>query len=173
MEFPPCPFWDFSLQAYGSDGVAPACLKLQERHGIDVNILLYCIWAGHIGNRLNKEQIAILTASVGEWHGAVVRSLRQARKQMKTPLDGQAPSPLTLDLRARIQKLEIDAEHIEQLRLHASLENAEFIAADPGVDLAKCNAIDYFSFLEIEPDDEDHQILCIVCGPATDLGRRP
>jgi len=173
VEFPPCPFWDFSLQAYGSDGVAPACLKLQERHGIDVNMLLYCVWAGHIGNRLHQEHVAILAAAVGEWHGTVVRSLRRARKRMKTPMDGQPPSPLSLDLRARVQKLEIDAEHIEQLRLHASLAAVECVTADPGVDLAERNAIGYFSFLEIDPDDEDHQFLRIVCGAAADPGHRP
>ena len=173
MEFPPCPFWDFSLHAYGSDGVAPACLKLQERHSIDVNILLYCVWAGHIGNRLNKEQIAILAAAVGEWHSAVVLSLRRARKRMKTAMDGQPPSPLSLELRARVQKLEIDAEHIEQVRLHAALETVDSATADPGADLARHNAVDYFSFLEIEPDEEDHQSLHTVCRPAAVPDLRP
>ena len=48
-EFPDHPFWDFSLRVYGSEGVPEACLVLQERHGIDVNVLLYCFWLGASG----------------------------------------------------------------------------------------------------------------------------
>ena len=44
--FPPTPFWDFSLAVYGRPGVAPACLALQQRHGADVNLLLFCAWFG-------------------------------------------------------------------------------------------------------------------------------
>jgi len=36
------PFWDFSLAVWGREAVKPACLALQARHGIDVNILLFC-----------------------------------------------------------------------------------------------------------------------------------
>lgn len=173
MEFPPCPFWDFSLQAYSSDGVAPACLNLQERHGIDVNILLYCVWAGQVGNRLDHGHIESLAGAVSEWHETVVLSLRRARKRLKTAMDDQPPSPLTSDLRARVQKLEIDAEHIEQLRLHAAVEAAKCKRAEPGANLAKHNADAYFSFLEIETNDEDHQNLVTICSPAAVADRRP
>lgn len=173
MDFPPCPFWDFSLQAYGSDGVAPACLSLQERHGIDVNILLYCVWAGQIGNRMDDGHIALLAAAVNEWHGTIVLSLRRARKQMKTALDSQPPSSLTSALRAQIQKLEIDAEHIEQLRLHAALEGVKCVKAEPGNDLAQHNAERYFSSLNIEMSKDDHQNLLTVCGPANVTGLQP
>ena len=42
-------FWDFSLRVYGSDGVSAACIALQERHGIDVNLLLFSAWVGESG----------------------------------------------------------------------------------------------------------------------------
>jgi uncharacterized protein (TIGR02444 family) len=38
-DFLPHPFWNFSLELYGGDGVAEACLDLQERRRCDVNIL--------------------------------------------------------------------------------------------------------------------------------------
>jgi len=35
-------FWAFSLALYGKPGVAPALLGLQDRLGVDVNLLLFC-----------------------------------------------------------------------------------------------------------------------------------
>ena len=42
-------FWAFSLEFYARPGVAEACLALQDRHGLDVNILLLCCWLGWSG----------------------------------------------------------------------------------------------------------------------------
>ena len=49
MEFRDHPFWDFSLAVWGREAVEPACLALQARHGIDINVLLFCGWAGRRG----------------------------------------------------------------------------------------------------------------------------
>jgi uncharacterized protein (TIGR02444 family) len=35
-------FWDFSLKVYAAAGVADECILLQDRFGIDVNLLLFC-----------------------------------------------------------------------------------------------------------------------------------
>ena len=48
-DFLPHPFWNFSLEIYSGEGVAEACLDLQERRGCDVNILLFCCWLGASG----------------------------------------------------------------------------------------------------------------------------
>ncbi|HEY9550471.1 MAG TPA: TIGR02444 family protein, partial [Kiloniellaceae bacterium] len=47
------PFWQFSGAVYARRGVAEACLALQQRHGLDVNLLLFCAWAGSNGRRLD------------------------------------------------------------------------------------------------------------------------
>ena len=36
----------FALKVYASEGVPPACLLLQERAGVDVNLLLFAAYAG-------------------------------------------------------------------------------------------------------------------------------
>lgn len=122
MEFPDNPFWDFSLSTYGASGVAPACLALQERGGIDVNILLFCAWAGSQGVRLSPADVEMLSRAVDDWHTQAVRPLRAVRQRLKTGLDGQPSTEIQQSLRARIQKIEIDAEHIEQLRLFNALD---------------------------------------------------
>ena len=43
---PDSPFWNFSLRLYARAGVPDACLALQARHGIDVNLLFCCLWLG-------------------------------------------------------------------------------------------------------------------------------
>ena len=37
-DFLPHPFWNFSLELYAGEGVAEACLDLQERRGCDVTM---------------------------------------------------------------------------------------------------------------------------------------
>ncbi len=54
------PFWDFSLAVWGREAVEPACLALQERHGIDVNVLLFCGWAGRRGRALDAAVLGSL-----------------------------------------------------------------------------------------------------------------
>ncbi len=115
--FPDDAFWDFSLTVYGTDGVPPACLELQERHQIDVNLLLWCLWCGADGYpALNAEDLANAESQIGDWHHTVVRHIRWLRQHLKTPYSGVEDS-LQQSLRARLQKIEIDAEHLEQLSL--------------------------------------------------------
>ena len=69
MEFPEHPFWDFALRVYRCDGVGQACLNIQSRHGIDVNIMLFCLWLGETGRGVldDGEMKAVMSASE-DWH---------------------------------------------------------------------------------------------------------
>lgn len=147
MQFPDHPFWNFSIATYGRDGVADACIALQEAHGADVNILLFCAWAGCNGVRLDRAQIGAACGTVREWHDEVVRPLRSVRRRTKTAVDGCPPSELQAALRARIQKIEIDAEHIEQLRLAALADDFRAGGATPDSAAARGNMEDYLSVL--------------------------
>ncbi|MEE9209867.1 MAG: TIGR02444 family protein, partial [Kiloniellales bacterium] len=64
------PFWDFSLAVWGREAVAPACLALQERHGLDVNLLLFCGWAGRRGRALAAADIERLIEAARPWREA-------------------------------------------------------------------------------------------------------
>ena len=66
--------WDFSLALYARPGAAEACLALQERHGTDVNLLLFCCWAGSRGRGLSGAELAGLIAVVSEWQLARLAS---------------------------------------------------------------------------------------------------
>jgi uncharacterized protein (TIGR02444 family) len=40
--------WSFSLAVYSDGSVQQECLNLQDQYGIDVNVLLFCAYAGVI-----------------------------------------------------------------------------------------------------------------------------
>jgi len=106
--------WTFSLGIYGKPGVAPACLVLQEKHGLDINLLLFAAWAGaQHGHVLSDAEWTRAYATVGAWHKEMVRGLRSLRTRLK---DGPppAPGPQTEGLRSLVKKAELDAERIEQ-----------------------------------------------------------
>ncbi|MDH3475008.1 MAG: TIGR02444 family protein [Rhodospirillales bacterium] len=114
------PFWDFSLAIYERPGVPEACLGLQDRHGLDVNLLLFCCWAGSRGRALAAGDMARLVEAAGPWHDEVVRPLRAARRWLK----GQtaAPAEPTEALREAIKAQELEAERLAQLILLECLE---------------------------------------------------
>ncbi|MEJ2121125.1 MAG: TIGR02444 family protein [Alphaproteobacteria bacterium] len=164
--FPDHPFWDFSLRVYGSEGVAPACLELQEAHGIDVNVLLVCCWLGASGRgAVGAEDIAQIVEAASTWHGEIVRGLRAVRTRLKEPVAGE-DRDLALSIRKQVQKTEIDAEHIEQLMLAAATEALPDAApGDPAED-ARANAEAYFTQQHISLDDEDRAALQTIVAAA-------
>ena len=104
--------WSFSLATYDSPGVASACISLQDRHGLDVNLLLFCCWAGARGHELTKGRLNRLQEGVADWQQEVVQPLRRVRRRLKAEASDAAQ-----DLRARLLDLEIESERLEQLRL--------------------------------------------------------
>jgi len=113
-QFPQHPFWDFSIATYGRKPVREACLALQERHGADVTIALYCLWRGTRGDVLPATGWKPFLAGVSAWHESIVKPLRAARQAAR-----QAPPALEADLvkhlHNRILHVEIATEHAEQL----------------------------------------------------------
>lgn len=107
------PLWAFSLAVYSGNGVADECLDLQERLGLDVNILLFAAFIGAAeGVRLESQDIAAASAAVADWQSEIVRSLRQVRRALK-PMSAEG-------LRAQVKAAELEAEKIEQAMLWQS-----------------------------------------------------
>ena len=122
MDFPEDPFWDFSLALHQKPGVYPACLELQRNHGLDVNLLFYCLWVGAAGaGGLSPEAFGRVLASIGQWQEEVVRPIWRARWKLKPSYPG-FPAELTEPLRKALIQAELDAEHLEQIQLGRCLE---------------------------------------------------
>ncbi len=151
------PFWDFSLAVWGREAVEPACLALQARHGIDVNILLFCGWAGRRGRALYAADLGSLIEAARPWREAAVLPLSGLRVWLKT--QQVAPSATAEALRERIKACELEAEAIEQALLAAAIAVPEG-AGGPAVTAE--NMSRYFRALGIAPAADDTAALADV-----------
>jgi uncharacterized protein (TIGR02444 family) len=117
-------FKRFALELYRQPGVAGACLALQGRHDLDVNVVLFAAFTGAGRRRtLTADDVGRAYNAVGAWHQEVVRPLRAVRQRLKT---GPAPAPSepTGRLRRKLPQLEIEAEMIELDQLGALVQEA-------------------------------------------------
>lgn len=99
-------FWNWSLSVYPRDGVAPFVIALQDEHGVDVDLALFCCW---VGLALDAPHVAEADALVAEWRTNVIQPLRAVRRWLK----GREEV-----IRKQVQAQELAAEQRE----HAMLE---------------------------------------------------
>ena len=169
-------FWDYSVTLYGRPGVEAACIELQRRHRIDVNLVLLCLWLAERGTALDGEALARLCHAADRWQAEVVRPLRILRRRLKARLADAEPNSiagdwpeLAVSVRERTIALEIDAEHLEQLHL-GRVAAALPAGAAAGPVLAGANLRQYWRF-----DRRDHKALrtlleqAFAQAPASDL----
>jgi uncharacterized protein (TIGR02444 family) len=84
-------FKRFALDLYRRPGVAEACLELQHRHELDVNVVLFAAFVGAAQRRtLTADDLTQAHRRVDTWHQEVVRPLRAVRQRLKA---GPAPAP--------------------------------------------------------------------------------
>ena len=118
-DFPKSPFWDFSLQVYARPGVAEASTGLQDRLGLDVNILLFCCWAGACGQAIQEAEMNRLIEAVRHWRDGVIGPLRALRRWLKQ--NRGAPSAMQETVRREVKALELKAERVEHEILSQTL----------------------------------------------------
>lgn len=119
---PPTGFWGFSLATYADPAVARVCLALQDEHGLDVNMLLFCLYAGSHGRSLSADDLARFDATIGPWRHQVVEPLRAVRRWVRSAPQAQSAGAL----RQQLLDTELAAErHQQQLMSQA-------IAVPPG-----------------------------------------
>ncbi|GAB5471792.1 MAG: hypothetical protein Kilf2KO_48220 [Rhodospirillales bacterium] len=103
-------FWDFALALYRADGVQRACLDLQDSAGLDVNLLLYCCWAGQGGHVFSHNELRHLHTLSSSWQGGILRPMRQLRQRIGKESDAEG-------CYAAAKSLELQLERLEQARL--------------------------------------------------------
>lgn len=167
-DFPEHPFWDFSLEVYRIEGVPPACLVVQERHGVDVNVLLFCCWLGASGRGvMSAGELRAALAAVDAWNREIVRSVRAVRQRLK---GGMPPAPRALSdaLRSRIAKIEVDLEHVEQLTIAAAVDRPanDALAAEKRAADAAANVGAYLATIGARLVDDDRRQLATILAAA-------
>jgi uncharacterized protein (TIGR02444 family) len=111
------PFWQFSLHVYRTPGVAEECLEVQDRFGIDVNVVLYAAWLGAVrGIALEAADVGRIDEAVMVWSTEVVKQLRAVRRRLK--LMPEAGDQEVQALRKRVAETELVSEQLEQALLY-------------------------------------------------------
>jgi uncharacterized protein (TIGR02444 family) len=111
-------FWRFSLAVYGNPAVQRECLELQDDHGIDINLVLFCAFAGAtLGVVLPDQAVSQAADAVIAWQTEVVGALRAARRALKPFAETSPANAPVATLRSQVKALELEAERIEQLTL--------------------------------------------------------
>ena len=127
--------WRFSTAFYARAGVAEALIKLQDRAGFDVNLMLFALWFGLSGrNRFTAAELAAADRTAGPINGDLVEPLRALRRRLRSNPDADVQR-----LREEIKRLELAAERILQNRL-ARLAGLRGSDNDPASRLAAAEA---------------------------------
>jgi uncharacterized protein (TIGR02444 family) len=135
-------FWRFSLALYARPGVADALIALQDRAGLDVNLILFGLWVGmRHARELGRDGFAAAAEAAAALN-SVVRDIRMLRRQLGDGGDGGGGD--IRRLRGMVLRLELAAERQVQRRLAdcAAIATAPRASGDRGsaalANLAHC-----------------------------------
>jgi uncharacterized protein (TIGR02444 family) len=166
---------DWAFAAYDRPGVQEACLELQDRHGMDVVALLWCIWAGEHHGVVDSEVMGPIVAETAAWQAEVVTPLRAVRRRLKHAVadastataEGEVTAAaLTSETRERLRRqvadAELAAEVIQLDRLDAATMVASVtmasgvsaVAGPPGGTAVRANLARLVSVDGHEPDPD-------------------
>ncbi len=165
-EFPAHPFWDFALPIHEAKGVGEACIGLQDRHGVDVNCLLFCCWVAKSGRgRLGAEGARKMIEVTRPWNQDVVQALRAVRRLMRPgvpPVD----KGISDSLRRRLLEVEIDCERAEIVTLGQAIDlpESEGAAEDAKAGDAVANLAAYFQAMGVTANSEDATACATILG---------
>jgi uncharacterized protein (TIGR02444 family) len=99
-------FWTWFNEVYRRAGVSPALIELQDRHGLNVNSVLYCLWLSCSHQNLSKSAAVTAATLDKDWSELIVSPVRTARRELKT--SPHIDEARRKDIRARVQAIEIE-----------------------------------------------------------------
>jgi uncharacterized protein (TIGR02444 family) len=136
------PLWDFAIEMYARPGVEAACLRLQDEAGLDVMLLLFCLWLAAAGyGRIGAAELVEAMAATRRWREDVIQPLRRVRRALKGHLAGVPAEPAAA-LRRDIGACELAAERISADLLFGCVRRAPDAAVTPAAS-ARANLDDY------------------------------
>lgn len=106
--------WEFSLDFYARPGISQRLIGLQDEHGVEVNLVLLCLYAGRRGYALSQADMSALRAMAALWSHEVVGPLRSARRALKRMMTVDSR---LVALRQKTLALELEAEREMQRAL--------------------------------------------------------
>lgn len=110
-EFEQHPLWRFSVEHYPRPNVAAASLRLQDGHGLDVNVMLACLWWERGGGApLEEPQVEAMLEGSAELRARVHEIRTQRREAKEAGMDARASELAGAELKAenRVQRVLCD-----------------------------------------------------------------
>ncbi len=139
--------WDFSLRLYEQEGIAALCLTLQDRHGLDVNLLLYAAYAAACDIALAMADLEAVDAAVADWREGMLRPLRALRRQLD---GGETPAARQALLQAELALEREQQDRMWRARQPAGAWSAAPEAASPRGNLAVLAKLNNVAVDELE-----------------------
>lgn len=156
-DLPDSLFWNFTLGVYGHPGVSQACIGLQDRHGLNVNMLIFCLWAGSHGQSLAVGELERLEAALTPWDEAVVKPLRAVRRWLKA--QDLVPREQAEPLGRAILGREIESEGLAQRLMERSLP---LVPGKGDAKAAASNLLGYLGLRAVSGSDSDRADLAVL-----------
>jgi uncharacterized protein (TIGR02444 family) len=116
-------FWTFSLDFYGKQNVAKACLSLQDRRDADVNLLLLAAYLASKGHVLDDTHLSIADGMTAGWRAAVLQQLRQVRRRLPKFAE-EVPEDDRKNVKDKILEAELAAEQVAHRLIFKRLDDA-------------------------------------------------
>jgi len=166
-------FRRFALDVYGCAGVPAAAVLLQDRCGVDVDVLLLAAFVGAAkGLSFTTRQAAAARAGTHRWQDDVVVPLRTLRRRLK---DGPppAPNPATAALREQIKAAELAAEMIELAELSEFADGLDAPVADGGAEERATAAMEVVvrEGAHPAPSRDEHRAIAVIASAAARFGK--
>lgn len=109
-----------ALALYERPALREACLRLQDRDGLDVTVLLYCLWAAGAGRApLDAARLGRIEAKLQPWRETTVLPLRALRRRLKGDARDSGEG-----VRRHVAAAEIAAELVAMDLIAAAEKNA-------------------------------------------------
>ena len=159
------PLWQYACQVYSKEGIEPALIELQDRHGADINLILQALWLATEGKEWSQ---TCVSGDYNQWVAEQVIPLRKMRRNMKitcaqhreltkNQAQDKEYAGVMEDFRQQVKVLELKAEQygLAMLFLNNKRQTAEkSLENDPA--LAKSNVLKCAEYLNISPQALDH-----------------
>lgn len=109
--------WDWAVAAYSADGVAEACLELQDSAGQNIPLLLWAAWCAAEGRAPDEDALEAAGDTARGWQETAIAPLRAVRRALK-PCAPDLDDADREAVRSQVKAVELDAER----RLLTALE---------------------------------------------------
>lgn len=153
-------FWEFSVQAYTRPQVEPACICLQDNYGININLILLCIWCAQAGTEpVAPDALQNVLSASFHWRSSVIEPLRAVRRVVQRQ---EAEERAIKSFQRSLLHDELAAERIEQALMIGAItleKSAQRGSQPEQASKALANIFLYLSIANIRLDATGKKVL--------------